>query len=159
MQTQLWAVKNLKYDFIILIDADIEVVDYSFHTFNQELSKLKENNIPWAVGLKPKEDIEKFKKKTTLGPDIDSGMIVVNTAHKSIEEIFTAYEQFWETGSIHELKKAADGEVIFELIKKYPCNFLTTKMLGPGKILYEFGLFHHAGKSNKADYSSKFYPN
>jgi hypothetical protein len=152
MLTQTWAVNNLQpYDILVLLDSDIEVTSFNETQFFKEINLLKENDVLWSIGLKSSEDILKYKNKVVTEPSIDSGFIIVNNTHSNKDITFNEYKDFWETGKIRNLKKAADGEVMSEMIKKYNCNFLKTKMTGPGQIVYDIGFYHYAGKKNKED--------
>lgn len=140
MQTQRWAISALKaYDWVVLMDTDIEAINFNYEHFKNDLDQIKSNNNVWGIGF----------KREKLDDSVDSGFIVANMRHNSINTAFQAYEHFWESGEIFTLEKSYDGNVMAEMIKKFPAFLFLTTGYGNGKWLYDFGLFHWGGKLPK----------
>lgn len=137
MQSQLWAVKNLKkYDFVILLDTDVEVINWNKDKFEDILNQMIESNSIWAVGESQRNGI-------------DSGHIIINMKHPDVEKLFTEYENFWETGEILKLRKWYDGHVIENLIERYPFVKIKNRDYGSGLHVYQIGTVHWGSKEPK----------
>lgn len=139
MQSQVWAYRNFKndYDFIILLDTDIEVLDFEEKKFEEELDKFIESKLPWATGQSQRRGH-------------DSGFIILNTAHELIEEVMTHYENIWESGAILELKKPYDGHAVESMFNLYPSYKIKNLDWGKGFHTYDLGFVHYGSKIPKA---------
>lgn len=137
MQSQVWAIRNLKNcDFLILLDTDIEILDFNTELFYKELECLKESNLVWATG-----------ESNRRGHD--SGFIVLNMKHPILEELTDHYENIWESGKILELEKWYDGHAVESMFEKYPSYKIKNRDYGSGLHLYELGLVHYGSKIPK----------
>lgn len=140
MQSQCWAIKNLKtYDWVVLLDTDVENINFDEKMFDEHLEKIKENNQLWGIGF----------KRNLFNDSIDSGVIIVNMLHPDVDVAFDEYETFWNQGKIYDLKKAYDGNVMVEMLKKYTATYILTTGYGHGRFLYDVGIMHWGGKEPK----------
>lgn len=136
-QSQLWAVRNLKkYDFLILLDTDVEVIGWNQEEFDKVVEELLSSNCVWAVG-------ESQLRK------IDAGHILINMRHPDVDKLFSEYEDYWESGKIFDLAKTYDGHVIEELLKKYPHVKIKNRDYGSGLHVYGIGTVHWGSKLPK----------
>jgi len=140
MQAQRWAISTLTdYDWVILCDTDIEVINFNLNLFLDNLQDIKNQNKLWGIGF----------KRDMFEDSIDSGFISVNMKHPEVNKAFVEYENIWESGKIFNLKKSYDGNAMWEMVTNYPAfKFLETG-LGDGKFLYDIGLFHWGGRLPK----------
>ena len=140
MQTQRWAVSELKdYDFVILTDTDIEILDFDLDKFYSGLKNIRNTDKLWGVGF----------KKDFFDDSVDSGFIVVNMCYKDVDTAFEDYENYWESGKVFDLKKSYDGNVIGKMIFEYPTSYFYTKGYGDGHFVYDLGMIHWGGKLPK----------
>jgi hypothetical protein len=139
MQSQVWAVRNFKkdYDFVILLDTDIEVLDFEINKFEKELDKFVESNLPWATG----------RSQSRLH---DSGFIIFNTKHSLLDKVIDTYEDIWESGAIHKLAKPYDGHAVESMFDKYPSYKIMNTDYGRGMHVYDLGFVHYGSKLPKA---------
>lgn len=137
MQSQRWAIRNLtKYDFVVLLDTDVEVIGFNQAVFDKVLVDLKESGKVWATG-------ESQLRK------LDAGHIVVNMRHEKVKELFDVYENVWNSGDIFNLEKAYDGHVVESLFERYPSLKITNRDYGAGMHIYELGTVHWGSKLPK----------
>jgi hypothetical protein len=137
MQSQIWALKNLtSYDFLILLDTDVEILDFNKEKFNKELEQLKASGFVWATGC-----------SQTGG--LDAGHIIINMSHPQLNELITDYENIWESGEILKLKKWYDGDAVESLFEKYPSHRIKNRDYGSGLHIYEIGTVHWGSKLPK----------
>ena len=137
MQSQVWAIRNLKNcDFLILLDTDIEILDFNIELFYKELECFKESNLVWATG-----------ESNRRGHD--SGFIVLNMNHPNLEELTNYYENIWESGRILELEKWYDGHAVESMFEKYPSYKIKNRDYGSGLHVYELGIVHYGSKIPK----------
>ncbi len=137
MQSQVWAVRNLKdYDFVILLDTDIEILDFNIEMFNNELEKLAESNLIWATGR------SNSKRH-------DSGFIVFNIHHPELNNLIDYYENIWESGSIFNLEKSYDGHAVESMFDTFPSYKIMNTDYGKGFHLYDVGMVHYGSKLPK----------
>jgi hypothetical protein len=139
MQSQVWAVRKYKtdYDFIVLLDTDIEILDFDAKLFDQELKNLLESNCVWMTGQ------SQLKK-------LDAGFITINTKHPLLDELITYYENIWETNKIFELPKSYDGDAVSSMFDIYPSYKLKNTDYGKGMHIYDVGAVHWGSKEPKA---------
>jgi hypothetical protein len=137
MQSQVYAIRNFKkYDFLILLDTDIEILDFDTQGFEKELDNLIDSNLVWATG-----------ESNRRGHD--SGFIVLNMNHPNLQELTNHYENVWESGEIFKLKKSYDGNVVENMFTKYPSYKIKNRDYGKGLHVYELGLVHYGSKLPK----------
>lgn len=138
MQSQVWAVRNLKEcDFVVLLDTDIEVLDFNQDLFEQELTNFKESGHVWATG----------RSQSRLH---DSGFIVFDTSHPQLNEVIDYYENIWESGDIFKLSKSYDGNAVESMFEKYPSYKIMNTDFGKGLHIYDVGVVHYGSKIPKA---------
>jgi hypothetical protein len=139
MQCQVWATRTFKekYDFIILLDTDIEVLDFDNNMFKAELDQFIESDLPWATG----------RSQSRLH---DSGFIIVNTKHKLLDEVIDFYENIWESGEICNLAKPYDGHAVESMFDLYPSYKIMNTDYGKGMHVYDLGFVHYGSKLPKA---------
>jgi hypothetical protein len=137
MQSQVWAIRNLtNCDFLILLDTDIEILDFDEELFLKEMEKLVESNYVWATG------------ESNRGGH-DSGFIVLNMKHSLLEELTDYYENIWESGDIFKLEKWYDGHAVESMFERYPSYKIKNRDYGAGLHVYELGLVHYGSKIPK----------
>jgi hypothetical protein len=137
MQSQVWAIRNLKKcDFLILLDTDIEILNFDKDLFLNEISNFKQSNLIWATG------------ESNRGGH-DSGFIILNMSHPQLEELTNYYENIWESGDIFKLDKWYDGHAVESMFEKYPSYKIKNRDYGKGFHLYELGLAHYGSKEPK----------
>lgn len=137
MQSQIYSIRNLKtYDFVILLDTDIEVLDFDIEKFNKELESLKHSNFVWATGQSNRDGH-------------DSGFIVLNISHPQLKELTDYYENIWESGNIFKLAKWYDGHAVESMFEVYPSYKIKNRDYGSGLHVYELGLVHYGSKIPK----------
>lgn len=137
MQSQVWSVRNLKdYDFVILLDTDIEVLDFNYEMFNIELEKFKKLNLIWATG----------RSNSRLH---DSGFIIFNMKHPDLTTLINDYENIWDSGNILNLKKSYDGHAVESMFDQYPSYKIMNIDYGKGFHVYDLGLVHYGSKLPK----------
>jgi hypothetical protein len=137
MQSQAWAVRNLKdYDFVILLDTDIEILDFNNELFNSELKIFLESDLIWATG----------RSNSRLH---DSGFIVFNMHHPELNNLIDYYENIWESGSIFNLKKSYDGHAVESMFDIFPSYKIMNTDYGKGFHVYDIGMVHYGSKLPK----------
>lgn len=137
MQSQVWAIRNLKdCDFLILLDTDIEILDFDQKLFNEELSNLLESGHIWATG-----------ESNRRGHD--SGFIVLNMKHPRLKELTDHYENIWESGKILQLEKWYDGHAVESMFEEFPSYKIKNRDYGSGLHVYALGLVHYGSKIPK----------
>jgi hypothetical protein len=137
MQSQVWAIKNLKkYDCLVLLDTDIEVYDLKLEILYDTLILLQNKNLLWATG----ESNDGF---------LDAGVIIINCKHPEIDNFVKIYEDFWETGKIKLLEHRYDGDVVAKMLELYESVKIKNFNHGRGMHSYDIGLFHWGSKESK----------
>lgn len=137
MQSQIWAVRNLTdYEFLVLLDTDVEILDFDEDLFYEEIEKLKESNFVWATGC-------------SQSGGLDAGHIIVNMKHPNLTDLFTDYENIWESGKILTLDKWYDGNAVESLFEKYPSHRIKNRDYGSGLHVYKIGTVHWGSKLPK----------
>lgn len=137
MQSQIWALKNLRrYDWVVLLDTDVEILDFNLQEFHRILTGIKENDVIWATG-------ESQLRK------LDAGHIVVNMRSKKLDELIFNYENVWESGDIFKLERFYDGNAVESLFKKYPSYKIKNTDHGGGLHTYSLGTVHYGSKIPK----------
>lgn len=137
MQSQVWAVRNIKdCDFLVLLDTDIEVLDFNNDLFEQELENFKQTNYVWATG----------RSQSRLH---DSGFIVFNMHHPELHTLVDEYENIWDSGEIFNLKKSYDGNAVESMFERWPSYKIMNTDYGRGLHIYEVGVVHYGSKMPK----------
>ncbi len=137
MQSQIWALKSLQhYDFVILLDTDIEIIDINILKLENIFSELKNQNLIWAIGQSQKNKL-------------DAGHIVVNMKNQQLRNLIFDYEYIWESGKIFEFRRFYDGNAIEYLQEKYPSLKIKNIDHGGGLHTYELGTVHYGSKFPK----------
>jgi hypothetical protein len=137
MQSQVYAIRNLKKcDFLILLDTDIEVLEFDLKQFEDYLDKLVKSNYVWATG------------ESNRGGH-DSGFIVLNMKHPKLRELTDHYENIWESGEIFNLKKWYDGNAVESMFDLYPSLKIKNIDYGQGFHVYDIGFVHYGSKIPK----------
>ena len=138
MQSQVWAARNLTdCDYLVLLDTDIEVLDFDNKLFEQELENFKNSDLVWATG----------RSQSRLH---DSGFIVLKTSHPKLKNLIDDYENIWESGDIFNLAKSYDGDAVKSLFEKYPSYKIMNTDYGKGLHIYDVGVVHYGSKLPKA---------
>ena len=138
MQSQVWALKNLRnYDWVVLLDTDIEVLDFNESEFKKILDEIRKTEVIWATG-----ESQKLK--------LDAGHIIVNMRDSRLNDLIFDYENIWESGKIFELDRYYDGHAVESLIKtKYPSYKIKNTDHGGGLHTYSIGTVHYGSKIPK----------
>jgi hypothetical protein len=137
MQSQIWALKTLReYDWVILLDTDVEVLNFNQTEFTKILNGIKESKLFWATG-------ESQKKR------LDAGHIVVNMRDPRLNQFIFDYEYIWESGRIFELDRYYDGQAVESLFNVYPSYKIPNTDHGGGLHTYELGTVHYGSKIPK----------
>lgn len=139
MQSQVWTVKKFKheYDFIVLLDTDIEILNFNLNLFEKELNGFSETDLIWATG-----------ESNRRGHD--SGLIILKCNHPRLDELIEYYENIWENGIIFKLEKGYDGHAVESMFPLYPSYKIKNRDYGSGLHLYDLGLVHYGSKLPKA---------
>ncbi len=139
MQSQVWTVRQYQaqYDFIVLLDTDIEILDFDHNMFEAELKMFSESNLVWATG-------ESYRRGH------DSGFIIINCKHPTVNKLLDYYENIWESGVIHTLKKPYDGDAVESMFEWYPSYKIMNADYGQGFHVYDLGLVHYGSKLPKS---------
>lgn len=137
MQSQVWAARNLtNCDYLVLLDTDIEVLDFDQQLFEQELKNFKESGLIWATG----------RSQSRLH---DSGFIVLNMSHPDLYTLIDHYENIWDSGEIFTLGKSYDGHAVESMFEKYPSYKIMNTDYGKGLHIYKVGVVHYGSKLPK----------
>ena len=138
MQSQVWAVKNLKnYKWLVLLDTDIEIIDFKEDKFLEILSEMKEQDLMWATGESHKNNL-------------DAGHIIFDMEHPKIDQWVIDYENIWESGKIFELHRSYDGDAVESMFPEYPSYKIKNFDYGTGFHVYDIGTVHYGSKLPKA---------
>ena len=137
MQSQVWAVRNISNcDFLVLLDTDIEVLDFNQPAFEAEMEKFKESGNVWATG----------RSQSRLH---DSGFIVFNIHHPDLHTLVNEYENIWDSGEIFNLAKSYDGHAVESMFEKWPSYKIMNTDYGQGFHVYDLGFVHYGSKMPK----------
>jgi hypothetical protein len=137
MQSQVWALRNLRdYNFVVLLDTDVEVINFNLDEFDSILKGLLESKCIWATG-------ESQLKK------LDAGHIIVNMIDPRLDQLLYDYENIWESKKILELDRAYDGDAVESLFEKYPSYKIKNTDHGGGLHTYRLGTAHYGSKIPK----------
>lgn len=136
MKSQIWAIKNLKkYDWVVLLDTDIEVHKFNNLILENILSDIRKQNKLWSVGCS--------------NEGVDAGFIIVDMQNNQVDDFFKEYENFWEEGHILKLKNGYDGDVVEEMTHRYEPLFVYNINTDYGQYFYDVGLYHWGSKISK----------
>ena len=143
-----WAIKNLDYDRIIFIDADIsvhkpvptELLSNQDHLWST-LSFNHSSNAEWSE----------------YGQQVESGLQIFNCRHPDIHPYVDTYIDFYESEKVYELYRPYDNWVSRAMLDLYPMNNLVldpTVVRAVGEDTMKFTRFngymtHYLGKDNK----------
>lgn len=142
MQSQVWAARNLlDCEFLVLLDTDIEVLDFDQTQFNKELAYFNASNLIWATGESNRQGH-------------DSGFIILKINHPELATLIDHYENIWESGDIFQLAKWYDGHAVESMFLTYPSYKVKNRDYGSGLHVYDLGLVHYGSKIPKALRSS-----
>lgn len=137
MQSQVWAVRNIKdCDFLVLLDTDIEVLDFNEEKFNSIMDDFLKTDLIWATGRSQRRGH-------------DSGFIVFNMQHSKLHELIDHYENIWNSGAIFDLKKSYDGHAVESMFDLYPSYKISNTDYGSGFHVYDLGFVHYGSKIPK----------
>lgn len=137
MQSQVWAIRNLTdCDFLVLLDTDIEILDFNQQLFEEELKNFVNSELVWATGESNRQGH-------------DSGFIILNMKHPILNELTNHYENIWESGDIFKLEKWYDGHAVESMFSKYPSYKIPNRDYGSGLHVYTIGLVHYGSKIPK----------
>ena len=137
MQSQVWSIRNINNcDFLILLDTDIEILEFDRLKFEKEIDCFKESGLVWATG------------ESNRGGH-DSGFIVLNMSHPQLVELTDYYENIWESGKIFDLDKSYDGHAVESMLPIYKSYKIKNRDYGSGMHLYSLGLVHWGSKEPK----------
>ncbi len=138
MQSQIWALRNLRnYDWVVLMDTDVEIFNFSNEEFLNILKGIRDNNFIWATGQSQKNKL-------------DAGHIIVNMRDHRLDQLMYDYENIWESGDIFKLRRYYDGEAVSSLISsKYPSYKIKNIDHGGGLHTYTLGTVHYGSKIPK----------
>jgi len=137
MQSQVWALRELRnYDFVILLDTDVEITNFNQDEFESILKGLVESKHIWATGQ------SQLKK-------LDAGHIIVNMSDLRLDQLLYDYENIWESKKILELDRAYDGQAVESLFEKYPSYKIKNTDHGGGLHTYKLGTVHYGSKIPK----------
>jgi hypothetical protein len=138
MQSQVWAIQNLtEYDFVFLLDTDVEILDFDQEYFDNVIKNLIESNLVWATGE------SQLRKE-------DACHIIINMKHPQLSEFVETYEDIWNSGKIFELARAYDGYVVEYMFTKFPSYKIKNRDYGKGLHVYDLGTVHWGSKEPKA---------
>jgi hypothetical protein len=143
-----WAVRNLKYDRIIFLDADVtvhkpvpeELLSNGDHLWST-LSFNHSSNSHWAE----------------YSQQVESGLQIFNLNHPDIENYIDTYINFYKTGKVYDLYRPYDNWVSRAMINFFPLDNLVTDpgvKRYVGEDTFKFTKFagfmsHYLGKENK----------
>ena len=137
MQSQVWAVRNIKKcDVLVLLDTDIEVLDFDIEKFNNMLKDFLSTDYIWATGQSQRRGH-------------DSGFIIFNMNHPKLHELIDYYENIWNSGEIFNLKKSYDGHAVESMFELYPSYKIPNTDYGSGFHVYDLGFVHYGSKIPK----------
>jgi hypothetical protein len=150
MQSQVWAARTFKndYDFVILLDTDIEILsNFNANEFEKELDKFIESNLVWGTG----------RSQSRLH---DSGFIILNTCHPLYDKVINNYENIWEGNDykLSSLSKPYDGHAVESMFEEYPSYKIMNTDYGKGFHVYNLGFVHYGSKIPKSLRSNSTYP-
>ena len=137
MQSQVWAFRNLKdYDYIILLDTDIEVINFNEEKLYNEIKNFSKSNMLWGCG-------------TSQTDKHDSGFIILNPNCKDTEILINTYENLWNSGKIFDLHRPYDGDAVESLFAEYPRYKIRNTDCERGFHYYDTGFLHYGSKTPK----------
>tara|TARA_B110000285_G_scaffold66152_1_gene76045 strand:- start:41 stop:799 length:759 start_codon:yes stop_codon:yes gene_type:complete len=137
MQSQVWAVRTLTdCDYLVLLDTDIEVLDFDQLLFEEEINNFKDSGYIWATG----------RSQSRLH---DSGFIVFNMNHPELYTLIDHYENIWDSGEIFTLRKSYDGHAVESMFERFPSYKIMNTDYGQGLHIYDVGVVHYGSKMPK----------
>jgi len=142
MQCQVWTARSFKekYDFIVLLDTDIEILNsFDNKKLEKELNNFINSGLVWATG-----------RSNRRGHD--SGFIILNTRHELFDQVINDYENIWEGEEckLSALAKPYDGHAVESMFNNYPSYKIMNTDYGKGFHVYDLGLVHYGSKIPKS---------
>ena len=138
MQSQVWAVRNISdCDVLVLLDTDIEVLDFNKKKFSNLVKDFLNTDYIWATG-------------TSQRRGHDSGFIIFNMSHPRLNELIDHYENIWDSGEIYNLEKSYDGHAVESMFELYPSYKVPNIDYGNGFHVYDLGFVHYGSKIPKS---------
>lgn len=105
-----WAIKNIKTDLLIFLDADVVVHD----TFDPELTDISDSL--WASMMFNHSSNPVFDE---MGLLVESGLQIFNMHHADIQNYADIYIDYFESGKVYDLFKPYDNIVSCEMQKHH----------------------------------------
>lgn len=143
-----WAIKNLDYDRIIFLDADVTVnAPVPVHLLDNQdnlwstLSFNHSSNPTW----------------NEYGQQVESGLQIFNLKHPDIQQYIDTYIDFYKSGKVYDLYRPYDNWVSRAMLDLYPMDNLVIDPSVDREVsedTFKFTRFagymtHYLGKSNK----------
>jgi hypothetical protein len=150
MRSQVWAARKFKekYDFVVLLDTDIEILNsFDKNKFEEELDKFIDSDLVWATG----------RSQSRLH---DSGFIILNTSHNLYDNVINDYEDIWEGDDckLSLLAKPYDGHAVESMFETFPSYKIMNTDYGRGLHVYDLGFVHYGSKIPKSLRSNSSHP-
>lgn len=137
MQSQVWALKALRnYDWVVLLDTDVEILNFDQAELEKIIKEVKQNNFIWATGESQKGYL-------------DAGHVIVNMQDPRLDKLIYEYEDIWESKKIFSLYRAYDGDALETMLTKYPSYKIKNTDHGGGLHTYKLGTVHYGSKIPK----------
>lgn len=144
-----WAVRNLNYDRVIFIDADIHV-----HKPVPE-NLLDNGNSLWSTLSFNHSSNSEWQE---YGQQVESGLQIFNLCHPDIQNYINTYIGFYKTGKVYDLYRPYDNWVSRAMVDLFPLDNLVLdpsvkRLVGEDTIKFtRFSgyMTHYLGKDNKS---------
>jgi hypothetical protein len=143
-----WAIKNLDYDRVIWIDADVSV----HKPVPEEL--LSNGDNLWST---MSFDFSSNPNWAQYGQQAETGLQIFNRRHPDIHRYIDEYIGYYQTERVYELPRAYDNWVSRDMMDSWPLDNLIldpSKERAAGEDTLQYTRFkgymtHFLGKSNK----------
>ena len=144
MRSQIWALDNLAWaDVIVMLDTDIEAVNFDQDRFYHAAQEFLESRQLWATSHRAGCEI------TNNRPYIDSGVVFFNPQHPDAREWRKNYEAIWNSGAIWHLPAPYDGDAVVCMLRLYPSFRINHLNINKGCNLYAWGMTHWGSVSKQ----------